>query len=102
EMELHGDDDDARIWIRSTGDLIYKDGDHVTFNITPLGKMVITVKRDGDKHQLEVLSGDDEPEYIYKINGEKRPYDEDAKKIFEKYLDRLEDGFSIHPKGKKI
>ena len=102
EMELHGDDDDARIWIRSTGEVIHKAGDHVTFNITPSGKMVITVKRDGDKHELEVLSGDHEPEYIYKVNGEKRPYDDDAKKIFEKYLDRLEDGFSIHPKGKKI
>jgi beta-lactamase regulating signal transducer with metallopeptidase domain len=102
EMELREDDDDARIVIRSTGEVIHKDGDHVTFNITPSGKMVITVEKDGDKHELEVLSGDDEPEYIYKVNGKKRPYDDDAKKIFERYLDRLEDGFSIHPKGKKI
>jgi hypothetical protein len=63
----------------------------------------IVVKKDDDKHELKTKPGDGkEREYIYKLNGEVRPYDEKAKKVFEKYMGILDDGIELDFKGERI
>jgi hypothetical protein len=100
---MEGDDEYAKVWISTSAKEWATSGDAVVINITRAGKVQITVKKDGDKHELEIQSGDDdEKAYIYKINGEVRPYDDKAKKIFEPYISVLEDGIELHTKGEKI
>lgn len=101
EVELGDDEDDVDVWISRTGRVRKLPGELVVLGITKTGKIHIAVERDGDKHELEITPGDDKPEYVYKLNGEVRPYGDDAKKIFEKYITKLEDGFELHP-GERI
>jgi hypothetical protein len=102
ELKMKDDDDkDVDVWISATRDIRKFPGEHVVLGITKTGKIHIAVKKEGDRHELEVVPGDDEPEYIYKLNGEVRPYDEKAKKIFEKYIEKLEDGYQLYP-GERI
>jgi hypothetical protein len=90
-----------RVWISAEDDTWSTAGEKVTLAITKNGKMYISVKKGGDRHDLEVIPGDDDPDYIYKLNGEVKPYSIEAKKIFGKYLEHLEDGFELHI-GEKI
>jgi beta-lactamase regulating signal transducer with metallopeptidase domain len=101
ELTLKDDEDDVDVWISTKGKIRKLPGEHVVLGITQTGKILISVKKDGDKHELEVIPGDDKPEYVYKLNGAVRPYDDDAKKIFEKYITKLEDGFELHT-GERI
>jgi hypothetical protein len=97
------DDDDDKVWISTSTDMVHRSGDRVVIGITDSGKVSITVKKDGDKHELEMNAGPGgEKEYIYKLNGEVRPYDDDAKQIFEKYQGILEDGIELHVEGERI
>jgi len=101
QMTIDDDEDSADIWIRSSADM-KKSGDHVEIALLAGGTLLVEVKRDGDRHLLEIVPGDgDAREYIYKLNGEKRPYDDEAKKIFDKYLEQLEDGYKLYP-GERI
>jgi beta-lactamase regulating signal transducer with metallopeptidase domain len=96
-------DDDDGVWITTTTDVVNRTGDLVKFKIDRDGLIRITVMKDGDKHELETRAGDgDQTEYIYKLNGEVRPYDEKAKKIFDKYMNILEDGIELNVKGERI
>jgi beta-lactamase regulating signal transducer with metallopeptidase domain len=77
--------------------------DRVVIRIEPSGRFGITVTRDGKRHELEVRSSDNgEPAYTYKVDGEIRPYDENARKIFEKYLRHRGSGFEVKIKGERI
>jgi hypothetical protein len=100
EMQIH-DDDDSSIFITTKGKIVRRSGDNAIFTITPGGAVNVVIKKDGDKHELEIPPGGNESDYIYKLNGEKRPYDDNAKKVFEKYIRQLEDGVELHP-GEKI
>ncbi len=97
------DDDDSKVWAFSTkGNVLKSDGDHVVLKVSPNGKLIIKMDKDGDKHQLEVETDKrGEREYIYKVNGEEKPYDSKAKKMFEDYIELLDDGIKLH-KGEKI
>jgi beta-lactamase regulating signal transducer with metallopeptidase domain len=101
KMRISDDEDDAEVWIHALGDVERTEGEHVVVSVTPSGKIRITVKKDGDEHELEVTPGDGDPEYKYKLNGEAKPYGAEQKKIFEKYLRHMEDGFELHT-GEKI
>jgi len=102
QMSISDDDDNSEVWISTEGDITREDGDHVKISITPKGKILVVVKKDGDKHELEVNPKDGrDPEYIYKLNGDVKPYGDEEKKIFEKYLKRLESGFEMYP-GEKL
>jgi beta-lactamase regulating signal transducer with metallopeptidase domain len=101
ELRIDDGEDAADVWIRSSADM-KKSGDHVEITLSAGGKLLIEVKKGGDSHLLEIVPGKgDSRKYIYKLNGEKRPYDDDAKKIFEKYLEHLEDGYKLYP-GERI
>ncbi len=103
DISMEGDDEYSRVRISASARVVGRSGDRVVFNITPSGMVRITVKKDGDKHELEVQAGDgDDKEFIYKLNGEVRPYDEKAKKIFEGYISILEDGLELNVKGERI
>jgi beta-lactamase regulating signal transducer with metallopeptidase domain len=101
ELTLDDVDEGKRVWISAEGDTWSTAGEKVKLSISKNGKIHITLKKDGDRHELEITPGDDEPVYIYKLNGEVKPYSIEAKKIFEKYLEHLEDGFELHV-GEKI
>ena len=59
------------------------------------------MKKDGERHELEIVPGDDDSkEYVYKLNGEERPYDDKAKEIFDRYIRELDDGFEIRLRDK--
>jgi len=103
DVYVETDDDDQKVWISTSTDVVHSSGDRVVINITDSGKVSITVKKDGDKHELEMRAGSGgEKEFIYKLNGEVRPYDDDAKNIFEKYQGILEDGIELHVEGERI
>jgi beta-lactamase regulating signal transducer with metallopeptidase domain len=104
DIMMEKDDGDGNsVWITTTTDAVNRHGDLVTFDINQHGVVRIVVNKDGDKHELETKAGDgEEREYIYKLNGEVRPYDEKAKKVFEKYMSILEDGIELDIKGERI
>jgi beta-lactamase regulating signal transducer with metallopeptidase domain len=104
DIYVSGDgEDNGKVWIMSKkGDVLKSGGGNVTLNLSPNGKLIIEMKKDGDKHQLEVEPGKrGEREYIYKVNGEKKPYDSEAQKMFKDYLEILDGGLEI-PRGEKI
>jgi len=102
DIRMEGDDD-ARVWISTSADVVGTKDDHVYVSVTPGGEIRITVKKDGNKHELKVPAGeDDETKFVYKLNGEVRPYDDEAKKIFEPYMKILEDGIRLNVKGERI
>jgi beta-lactamase regulating signal transducer with metallopeptidase domain len=104
DVYISGDaDDDANIWtFKADGDVLTGDDGHFLLKLSPGGKVIIKVDRDGDTHQLEIRPGNrGERNYTYKVNGEEKPYNGEAKKLFEDYLELLDDGLEV-PKGEKI
>jgi beta-lactamase regulating signal transducer with metallopeptidase domain len=94
---------DDRVRIRTSTGVVGRDGDRVVFNVTSSGRVGITVWKDGDEHDLEVKVGHGgDMEFIYKLNGESRPYDENARKIFDRYIRLLKDGLELNVKGERI
>jgi hypothetical protein len=98
---IHEDDGNSMI-LRSDGNTLRARDGRLKLEISPDTKVLIQIDRDGDVHQLEIRLGKNgKREYLYKKNGEKKPYDHDAKEIFEDYIDEYEDFIGI-PKGEKI
>lgn len=98
-LESDDGDDTDDIWIttRDDGNMLVRRGSNVRFGLSPEGRLTVTVKKNDDEHVLEVIPGkDDSRDYIYRLNGEQRPYGDDEKEIFRKYLRRLERGYELH------
>jgi beta-lactamase regulating signal transducer with metallopeptidase domain len=97
------DDDEAKVWISTSAKIVGKSGDRAVLRVAPGGEVRIAIEQDGDTHELIVPAGErDEKEFVYKLNGEVRPYDDDASKIFAPYMKILEDGLELNVKGEKI
>jgi hypothetical protein len=103
ELKTIDEGDGSRIWISTRGHSARIDDGPVTVKISNDGTTRIALTKDGVKHELEMVPGSaGRPDYIYKVDGEIRPYDDEAKKVFEKYLHLLEDGIELNVKGERI
>ena len=103
ELKTIDEGDGSRIWITTKGNSARIDDSRVKVRISDDGTTRITLVKDGVKHDLEMVAGSaGRPDYIYKVDGEIRPYDDEAKKVFEKYIHLLEDGIELNVKGERI
>jgi hypothetical protein len=88
------------IYVSTNEGMLVKEHGHASIGLSTDGKLFIKVKKGGDRHQLEIVARDDSRKYVYKLNGEERPYDDEAKKIFSRYIEETEDGFEIKLRDK--
>ncbi len=103
ELKTIDEGDGSRIWISTRGRSAWVDDSRVTVKISNDGTTRIALTKDDVKHELEMVPGSaGRPDYIYKVDGEIRPYDDEAKKVFEKYLHFLEEGIELNVKGERI
>lgn len=102
KVVVRDDVDAPGVSIETTTDVMRNKAGRAVIRVMP-GLVRITVEKDGSEHELEVRTGDrDEKEYIYKLDGRIRPYDEKAKKIFEDYIDILDGGLELRTRGERI
>jgi beta-lactamase regulating signal transducer with metallopeptidase domain len=88
------------IFVSTDTQMLVREDGHVSVGLSKEGRLFIRIKKDGERHELEIVPGDDSRKYIYKLNGEERPYEDEAKKIFGEYIEELEDGFQIKLRDK--
>ena len=99
-MILDEDGKTVDIYVSTNDRMLVNEGGHASIGLSNDGKLFIRVKKNGDRHELKIVTGDDSRKYVYKLNGEERPYDDEAKKLFGKYVEELEDGFQIKLRDK--
>ncbi len=103
ELKDIDEGDFTRVWISTKKLSARVDDSRVTVKISNDGTTRIALTKDGVKHELEMVPGSaGRPDYIYKVDGEIRPYDDEAKKVFEKYIHLLENGIELNVKGERI
>jgi beta-lactamase regulating signal transducer with metallopeptidase domain len=83
------------IYVSTDDRMLISEGSHTSIGFSKDGRLFIRVKKDADRHELEIVTGDESRKYVYKLNGEERPYDDEAKKIFSKYVREVDEGFEI-------
>lgn len=93
-----------RIELSLRGDVTFADAEDDIATMAPGAEFELSIKRDGVERFLRVVPGKGQLQRVYRIDGELRPFDADARAWLATALPRLlrETGIQAEARGKRI